>query len=46
MKLNLKDFKNYQDNGVIRIKKSFQSLKTNLKRKIDLYIKRDAKTLN
>ena len=46
MKLNLKDFKNYQDNGVIRIKKVFSKFEiTNLKRKIDLYIKRDAKTL-
>ncbi len=46
MKLNLKDFKNYKDNGVIRINKVFSKIEiTNLKRKIDLYAKRGAKIL-
>ena len=46
MKLNLKDFEKYQNNGVIRINKVFSKSEiTNLKRKIDLYIKRKAKIL-
>lgn len=46
MKLNPKDFKKYQNNGVIRINKVFSKSEINyLKKKIDLYIKKKAKIL-
>ena len=46
MKLNLKDFKKYQNDGVIRVNKVFSKSEIkNLKKKIDLYIKNNAKFL-
>ena len=46
MKLNPKDFKKYQNNGVIRINKVFSKSEiTYLKKKIDLYVKKNAKIL-
>lgn len=46
MKLNPKDFKNYQTNGVIRINKVFSKFEIrNLEKKIDEYIKKNAKIL-
>ena len=46
MKLNPKDFKKYQNDGVIRINKVFSKSEIkNLKKKIDLYIKNNAKFL-
>ncbi len=44
MKLNPKDFRNYKNNGVIRVKKVFsRSEIINLKKNIDLYIKKKPK---
>jgi len=46
MKLNPKDFENYQTNGVIRINKVFSKFEIrNLRKKIDEYIKKNAKIL-
>ena len=46
MKLNPKDFKKYKNNGVIRVKKVFsRSEIINLKKNIDLYIKKNTKIL-
>ncbi len=46
MKLNPKDLKKYQNNGVIRINKVFSKTEISiLKKKIDLYVKKNAKIL-
>ncbi len=46
MKLNLKDFKTYRNDGVIRVKNVFSKTEIkNLKKKIDLYIKNNSKSL-
>ena len=46
MKLNPKDFTKYKNNGVIRVKKVFsRSEIINLKKNIDLYIKKNATIL-
>ncbi len=46
MKLNPKDFNTYQSDGVIRVNNVFSKSEIiNLKKKIDLYIKKKAKTL-
>ena len=46
MKLNLKDFKTYRNDGVIRVKNVFSKMEIkNLKKKIDLYIRNNSKSL-
>ncbi len=46
MKLNLKDFKTYQKDGVIRVKNVFSKIEVNcLKKKIDTYINNNSKNL-
>ena len=46
MKLNPKDFTKYKNNGVIRVKKVFsRSEIINLKKNINLYIKKNSKIL-
>ena len=46
IKLNPKDFTKYKNNGVIRVKKVFsRSEIINLKKNINLYIKKNAKIL-
>ena len=46
MKLNLKDFRTYENDGVIRVKNVFSKIEiTKLKRKINSYIKKNAKIL-
>jgi len=46
MKLNPKDFEKYKNNGVIRVKKVFSKSEiADLKKNIDLYVKKNAKIL-
>lgn len=46
MKLNLKDFRTYQNDGVIRVKNVFSRIEiVKLKRKINSYIKKNASVL-
>ena len=46
MKLNLKDFRTYQNDGVIRVKNVFSSIEiVKLKRKINSYIKKNVSVL-
>ena len=46
IKLNPKDFRDYKNNGVIRVKKVFSKSEIiNLKKNIDLYIKKNATIL-
>ncbi len=46
MKLNLKDFRTYENDGVIRVKNVFSKIEiAKLKRKINSYIKKNARAL-
>ena len=46
MKLNLKDFRTYQNDGVIRVKNVFSRIEiVKLKRKINSYIKKNVSVL-